>query len=66
MSRKNLDVNVDGGGTSYLYVIRVDHTWANYKNTGSGAVLVNSGTWSLVPFALTVLNNSLPASTEPQ
>jgi hypothetical protein len=66
VSYKNLNVNINFEGTSFLYIIRVDHTWANYINTGGGAELVNAGTWSLVPSALTVLDNSLPASTEPQ
>src|SRR3954468_12751636 len=28
VSNKNLNVNIDSEGTSYLYIIRVDHTWA--------------------------------------
>lgn len=66
VSKKNLDVNFAESGASFLYVIRVDRTWANYVNTGSGAVLFNSGTWSLASSALTSLRANLPASTEPQ
>ena len=67
MARKNLDVSLAYQDTSYLYVIRVDHTWANYINTDGGVELVNSGTWSpVLSPPLTVLNNDLPASTEPQ
>jgi hypothetical protein len=66
VTMKNLDVNFEARGTSYLFIIRVDHTWAIYINRGGGAALLNSGTWSLVPPGLTVLHNSLPASTEPQ
>ncbi len=27
-------------------VIRADHTWTHYQNTGAGMTVVNSGTWS--------------------
>src|SRR5262245_38618725 len=42
MANKNLDVNFAARGTSFLYVIRVDHTWDIYINRGSGAELLNS------------------------
>lgn len=66
VSNKNLNVTIHAGGRTFLYVIRVDHTWANYFTTGGGARQLNAGTWSLEPPGLTVLNTDLPASTEPQ
>ena len=29
-----------------ITVIRADHTWTHYNNTGAGITVVNSGTWS--------------------
>jgi len=30
----------------YVTVIRADHTWSHYQNTGAGISVLNSGTWS--------------------
>ncbi|MBI3802022.1 MAG: hypothetical protein HY268_34265 [Deltaproteobacteria bacterium] len=66
VTHKNLDVNFAEWGTSYLFIIRVNHTWSIYINTGDGAELLNAGTWSFGSFPLAVLNSRLPKSTEPQ
>ncbi len=31
---------------SFITVIRADHTWTHYQNTGGGITVFNSGTWS--------------------
>ena len=33
-------------GAGFLTIIRADHTWTHYSNTGGGIVVANSGTWS--------------------
>lgn len=33
-------------GAGIVTVIRADHTWTHYNNTGGGIAVVNSGTWS--------------------
>jgi len=44
-----------------LAVIRADHTWTYYQNTGAGITVFNSGTWS--PGVALRPNRSGPSTT---
>lgn len=40
------DTSEIGGAQGIVTVIRADHTWTHYSNTGGGISVANSGTWS--------------------
>jgi len=40
------DSTASFASSGFVTVIRADHTWTHYQNTGAGISVYNSGTWS--------------------
>lgn len=46
----------------FVTVIRADHTWTHYQNSGGGITVANSGTWSFGTAVRPRVNGGKPSS----